>query len=188
MIGSGQPTLRRVASSSTTIMIVPMIQSSRIGIADAELRDRGRPTARRGWRRRPRSQQSPVDELDAERAQEDWTGGTPVAVLRPGENEKDQPEHEGEMDAAMESSPAAGRSRPCSSGSTTARTAAPPTIHRPRLHSGRKRISGSSSSSSFSSLLADCSGTCAVSICLALQTPPNGRRLLHATWRRLRVT
>ena len=32
MIGSGQPTLRRVASSITTIMIVPMIQSIGSGL------------------------------------------------------------------------------------------------------------------------------------------------------------
>ena len=32
MIGSGQPTLRRVASSSTAIMIEPMIQSIGSGL------------------------------------------------------------------------------------------------------------------------------------------------------------
>ena len=94
--------------------------------------------------------QQPVDERRCRAARAGW----PAASRRclcwlAGEDEKDQAEHEGDVNAAMQWSPAAGRSRPCSSGSRRARTAATATSQPAAGSSGRNRISGSSSASSF---------------------------------------
>ena len=111
MIGSGQPTLRRVASSSTTIMTVPMIQSMRLGVADTELKvveDVGHVEAGHDGGDRAK----PVDDADPERRQKAGFGRRRVVFLAPGEDEKDQAKDAGDVNAAMQGllqQPEAGR-------------------------------------------------------------------------------
>jgi hypothetical protein len=97
--GSGQPMLRRVASSSATMRMEP-ITTSMAGVADAEgqvLEDVGDVQHRRGDGQR----QQPVEPGHAAgRVQRCWAGllQQRVAVR---EDQEDQPQHEGQVHAAV---------------------------------------------------------------------------------------
>ena len=142
MIGSGQPTLRRVASSSTTIRIVPMIQSIGQGLPTRNA-GRGRPRARRGWRRRPRWRSSQSTRPMPPAARSQARGGDALSCRASSrEDEEDQAEHEGDVDAAMGGLPQQAEAGRVVVEAGQRRTAAPATIHagrrqqRPEPHLG----------------------------------------------------
>ena len=95
MTGSGQPTARRVASSSARISTVPMATSAAERIADpeGELVEDPRHVEARGD---GREGERPVGERDAARAVPGRGQELLLPPLRRGEDQEDQPEHEGE--------------------------------------------------------------------------------------------
>ena len=102
MTGSGQPTARRVASSSSDDQHRADATTSAAGDCRPGRRARRRSTARRGSRRRDRERRAPSRRGRCRPARTRSTrSSSSWPALRGGEDEEDQPEHEGEMDAAM---------------------------------------------------------------------------------------